>query len=83
MILGIIYSAVCNQFGSIEGDSFGTDVSGVDDVISPDSDLCAVFVLLVGFDFTYNLGVGELFAAVGGDIPEPYNVEGVVAFYTL
>ena len=49
----------------------------------PDSDSRAVFVLFVGFEFVDDLGVGEVFSAVGGDIPVMYDVEGVGAFNTL
>ena len=42
-----------------------------------------VFFLLVGFDLVYALGVGDFFAAVGGDISVPYEMEGVGAFNTL
>ena len=41
-------------------------------MIAPNGDLCAVFVLLVVFEFTYDLGVGDFFADVGGNIPVPY-----------
>ena len=50
---------------------------------SPDGDSCVVFVLLVGFEFTDDLDVGDFFAAVGGDIPVPYHVEGIGEFNTL
>ena len=78
-----IDDAVGNQFDRLEGASFGTDITRVDDVIAPDSDSRAVFVLFVGFEFSYNLGLGDFFAEVCGYIPVPYNVEGVVAFNTL
>ena len=52
-------------------------------MIDHNCDLCAAFSLLVGFDFSDNLGVGDLFAEVGGYIPVPYDVEGVGAFNTL
>ena len=75
--------AVGSQFDRIEGASFGTDFSGLDGLIYPDGDSCAFFVRLVGFEFTYDLGLGELFAAVGGNIPVPYNMEVTVAFDTI
>ena len=75
--------AVGNQFYHLKGISFGTNVARVDYVISSYGDLCVVFLHLVGFDFRYNLGVGDLFVAYSGDIPLPYYVEGVGAFNTL
>ena len=44
--------------------------------------MCIVFHL-VGFEFTDEFGVGDFFAAVSGDIPVPYCVEGFGAFDTL
>ena len=58
--------AVGNQFYCIKGAIFGTIVAGVDDFIAPDDDLCAVFVHLVGFEFTDDLGVGYFFVAAVG-----------------
>ena len=52
-------------------------------MISLDGDLCAIFVLIVGFEFTDDLGVGDFFAAVGGYIHVPYDVEVVVSFDPL
>ena len=75
--------AVGNQFYCIKGAIFGTIVAGVDDFIAPDDDLCAVFVHLVGFEFTDDLGVGDLFVAVNVDIPVTYDLEGISAFNTL
>ena len=49
--------AVDNQFGHIEGASFVTAAGRVDDEIAAASDLCAVFVLLFGFEFIFGLGV--------------------------
>ena len=83
MIAGTRDGAVGNQFARIEGDSFSTEVVRVDDVISLDGDLCAIFVLIVGFEFTDDLGVGDFFAAVGGYIHVPYDVEVVVSFDPL
>ena len=56
---------VGNQFDSMEGASFGTNIAEVDGVIAPDGDSHAVFVFLVRFEFSDNLGVGDFFAAVG------------------
>ena len=75
--------AVGNQFDRLEGASFGTDISGVDNVIDPNGDLHAGLFLLVGFEFSDNLGVCELFAEVRGDIPVTYDAEGVSYFGTL
>ena len=80
---GTRYEAVGNQFDFLKGDIFGNELSRVDDVISLDSDSHAVFVLLVGFEFAYDLGVVESFAAVDGDIFVPFDVEVVIAFGTL
>ena len=66
-----------------EGASFGTNVSGVNDVITPNGHSHAVFFILVGFYLADDLGVGDLFLAVVWEIPEPYDVEGVGAFDTL
>ena len=41
------------------------------------------FVLLVGFEFTDGLGIGDFFAAVGGEIPVMCDVEGFGAFVTF
>ena len=43
--------AVRNQFDCLKGASFGICISGVDDVIDPEVDSCAVFFHLVGFEF--------------------------------
>ena len=51
------YDAVGNQFDHIEGASFVTAAGRVDDEIAAASDLCAVFVLLFGFEFIFGLGV--------------------------
>ena len=51
----------------MEGASFGTNIAEVDGVIAPDGDSHAVFVFLVRFEFSDNLGVGDFFAAVGGE----------------
>ena len=48
----------------MEGASFGTNIAEVDGVIAPDVDSRAVFVFLVRFEFSDNLGVGDFFAAV-------------------
>ena len=42
-----------------------------------------IFVHLVGFEFTDDLGLGDLFEAVGGYILVTYDVEGVGYFDTL
>ena len=52
-------------------------------MIYPDNDLSAVLVFLVGIELAYDLGVDELFATFGSDIPITYNVEGVGDFNTL
>ena len=80
---GTRYDAVGSQFDRLGGASSGNDVAGVDDTISPDGDLCAFFPLLVGFEFTDDLGVGDFSVVVGGYIPVPYDLEGVGAFDTL
>ena len=79
----IRYEYVGNQFDRIEGSIFGTDIAGVDDAISPNGDLHAVFILLVVFEFADDLGVGEFFAAVGEDMPVPCDMKGVSDFNTL
>ena len=38
---------------------------------------------LIGFEFTDDLGVGDLFVAVNVDIPVTYDLEGISAFNTL
>ena len=55
----------------------------LDDVISPDRDSCAVFVLFVGFYFTDNIGIGGIFVVLGTDITVQYDVEGSGSFNTL
>ena len=52
-------------------------------MIYPKGDLCAVFLYLFVFEFTYNIVVADLFAVVDGDIPVPYDVEGVGSFGML
>ena len=74
---------VGNQFDHLGRDSFGTEDAGVDNVIAPNGGLCAVFSLLVDFEFTDDLDLGDFFAAVSGDIPEPYVMKCVSAFDTF
>ena len=45
--------------------------------------MSAVFIPLVGFEFTDKIGVGYFFAAVSRDIPVLFDVGGVGAFDTL
>ena len=52
-------------------------------MIAPDGDYCACFVPLVWFELTDNLGIGDFFAAFGGYIPAPYDVDAVGAFNTF
>ena len=78
-----IYDDVGKKFDRLKGASFGTNIYGLDDAISPYGDLFAFFVHLFGFKFKDELCVGDFFAAVGGDIPVPYEAEGASAFNTL
>ena len=52
-------------------------------MIAPDGDSCAIFVLLVWFEFIDNIGVGDFFVAVDRDVTVSYDVEGVGVFDTL
>ena len=55
----------------------------LDYAIVTKSDLNAFFVFLVGFDLAYDIGVGDLFAAAGGDISVMYDLEGEGDFKKL
>ena len=52
-------------------------------MIAPNGDSCAIFVLLVWFEFIDNIGVGDFFAAVDRDVTVSYDVEGVGVFDIL
>ena len=75
--------AVCNHFDDIKGASFGSDVYGLDDAITPDSDPNYVLVLLVGLEHTHKHGVGDFFVMFSGDISAMYYVEVSGAFGML
>ena len=75
--------AVGNHFEGLKGAIFSTDIDRVDDVIFIDRYLHAVFVFLVGLEFSDDLGVGDLFAVVSREIYVTYDVGGVGAFDML
>ena len=75
--------SVGDYFFGLKGASFGANISGVDDTMSPEGDPCAVLVLLVGLELAYNFIVRYFFFVVYGYISVTYDVEDVGAFNTL
>ena len=60
--------AVDHEFDKFERSGLGADVASVADAVAADGDTSAVGIGFFGTDFANNLGVGDFFAAVGGDV---------------
>ena len=72
--------AVEDEFGEFKGSSWGDDISKKANAVAANGDARAVGVLLFEADFANHFGVSDFFAAVGRDIFEADEEEGVGDF---
>ena len=75
--------AVEDKLGKFKGCCRGADVARKGDAISTDGDARAVGIALLWADLPNHFGVSDIFSAVGGDIFEADEEEGVGSFDTL
>ena len=72
--------AVEEEFGQFKGISWGANISEKENVVAADRDAHAVGILFFREDFENHFGVSDFFAAVGGDIFEAGEEEGIGVF---
>ena len=72
--------AVEDNLGKFKGCCRGADVAGKGDAVATDGDARAVGIVIFRADLANQFGVSDLFSAVGGDIFEADEEEGVGAF---
>ena len=72
-----------DELGKFKGCSRGADVADKGGVIAADCDARAVGVALLWADLANHFGVSDFFSAVGGDVFETDEEEGVGAFDML
>ena len=77
---GTLEEAVKDKFGEFKGSSWGAEISGKANAVAVNGDARAVGIVFFGADFANHFGVNDFFAAVGGDILEADEEEGVGAF---
>ena len=75
--------AVEDELGKFKGCCRGADIAGKGDAISADGDARSVGVALLWTDLANNFGVSDFLSAVGGDIFESDEEEGVGSLDTL
>ena len=75
--------AVENELGKFKGCCRNADVSGKGDAISADGNARAVGIALLWADIANHFGVSNFLSAVGGDIFEANDEEGVSSLDTL
>ena len=75
--------AVENELGKFKGCCRGANVAGKGDAISSNGDARAVGIALLWTDVTNHFGVSDFFSAVGGDIFEADEEEGVGSLDSL
>ena len=75
--------AVEDELGKFKGCCRGADVAGKGDAISDDGDARAVEIALLWTDLANHFGESDFFSAVGGDIFEADEEEGVGSLDTL
>ena len=75
--------AVENELGKFKGCCRNADVSGKGDVISAAGNARADGIALLWAELANHFGVSDFLSAVGGDIFEADEEEGVVSLYTL
>ena len=83
IVSGTRYDAVEDKFGKFKGSSWGANISRKANGVDTDGDARAVGILLFGADFSNHFGVSDFFAAIGGDIFEADEEEGVGVFDTF
>ena len=69
--------AVEKKLGKFKGCCRGADAARKGDAISADGDASAVGIAFLWADLTNHFGVSDLFSAVGGDVFEADEEEGV------
>ena len=73
-------NTVKTKFGELKGDDWRVNVTRIANVIATDGDASAIGVVLVWLYFAHDFGVGDLFAAVTGDVVVVDDEEGVSTF---